>query len=226
MKNVCFIEMEGVLSSLGEYVANKEKVNSFLKELVSFSKKNKIELFLVSGHHEKIAKPILHKNEFTNFFDEKHFLCVDESYINKKESTDKELHENNLKKDPNFLDNYFKQVVIQQILKEKDLNERDALLLGDDIWTDGYYTTRFSKIDFAIFEDNVNDRGKRVDRINGLTYFNLDFSSVKQLLESFPKVDYSALDKYVFEVMKKVLVGDSVQESIKKAALKRLNQNN
>jgi len=226
MKKLCFIEMEGILAPLGNYSPDKEKVTLFLNELTSFSKKNKIELFLVSGHHEPIAKQILHKHEFSKFFDENHFLCVDELYISKKEVADRDLHKENLKKDKFFLDNYFKQVAIQQLLKEKDLNERDALLLSDDIWVDGYYTTRFSKIDFAIFEENITDRGNKVDRINGLAYFSFDFSSVKKLLSDFPKVDLSGLDKYVFEIMKKVLVGDSVQESIRNAALKRINKNN
>jgi hypothetical protein len=119
------------------------------------------------------------------------------------------------------VDSYFKQVLIQEKLVELNLLQKDVLLLSDDVWVDGYYTTRFSNVDFAIFEGNICDRGKKVSRIQGLAYFNFDFSSVESLLRDFPVVDYSFLDRYVFNEMKKVLVGESVQDSIRKRLLRR-----
>ncbi len=226
MKRLCFIEMEGVLSSIAHYKADEKKASVFLKELTKFCKSNKIELYLVSGYHEPVALEKFSENKFNEFFDKKHFLYVSEDYISKKADADKELHKKNLEKDKNFLDNYHKQVVILDLLKEKDLHPKDVLLLSDDIWVDGYYTNRFSKIDFAIFEGNVVDRGKVVERINGLAYFSLDFSSVKILLESFPTTNMAALDKYVFEIMKAALVGDNIKDIAKAVISKRVNQNN
>ena len=226
MKKLCFIEMEGVLSSIGSYIADEKLVNSFLTDLTKFCKSNKIELYLVSGHHEPIAQNKFCENKFSEFFDEEHFLCVSEEYISKKDKGDKELHRTNLEKDKHFLDNYFKQVAILDILKEKDLHPKDALLLGDDVWTDGYYTNRFSKVDFAIFEGNVVDRGKPIERINGLAHFSLEFPSVKQLLENFPLTNGASLDRYVFEVMKKVLVGDNVKDIARAVISKRAKENN
>jgi len=226
MKRLCFIEMEGVLSSISHYKADEKKVTVFLKELTKFCKTNKIELYLVSGYHEPVAESKFYENKFNDFFDKKHFLHVSEDYISKKADADKELHKKNLEKDKNFLDNYHKQVVILDLLKEKDIRPKDALLLSDDIWVDGYYTNRFSKIDFAIFEGNVVDRGKTVDRINGLAYFSLDFSSVKLLLENFPTTNTAALDKYVFEIMKAALVGDNIKDIARAVISKRVNQNN
>lgn len=221
MKKVCFLEFEGVVGAYKNYVPYKSKVNSFLDKLTGFCNEKGVELFLVSGHHESIAKKKLIEGEFHNFFDKNHFIFVDEDYINKKQEDDKKLHLDNLKKDPEFNDSFFKQVFIQKILKEKNLGVSDALLLCNDVWVDGYYTTRFSKIDFALFKDNLTDRGNRVDLINGLVYFELDFNSVNNLLIKFPKTDFSSLDKYVFKVMKKVLVDDKVKDSIKNSILKK-----
>jgi hypothetical protein len=226
MKKLCFIEMEGVLSSKDKYISDSKKVSSFLTELTKFCKSNKVELYLVSAYHEPVAKNKFLENKFDKFFDEGHFLCVSEEYISSKPEADKKLHKDNLEKDKGYLDNYHKQVVIMNLLKEKDLHPKDALLLSDDVWVDGYYTNRFSKIDFAIFEENVVDRGNLIERISGLAYFNLDFATVKLLIENFPPTSDVALEKYVFDVMKKVLVGDKVKDIARAAISKRLNQNN
>ncbi|MDD3083874.1 MAG: hypothetical protein PHP82_02520, partial [Candidatus ainarchaeum sp.] len=129
-------------------------------------------------------------------------------YISSKNENDEKLHRNNLEKDSSFNDSFFKQTIISKILIEKNLQKEDAILFCNDVWVDGYYTMRFSKIDFAIFENNIVDRGKKIEKILGLIYFNFNFSSVKKLLEDFPVVDYSFLEKYVFEVMKGVLMKD------------------
>jgi len=225
MKRLCFIEMEGVLAPFASYKPDLEKVKHFLSQLTSFSKKNKIELFLISGYNEPVAKKIFAENSFESYFDSAHFLFVDETYIGKKVDTDKKMHKDALVKDPKFNDTFFKQPTISALLKEKDLNEKDALLLGCDVWSDGYYTTRFSKIDFAIFEGNVMDRGKPIERLCGLAYYNFGFDSVKQLLEKFPQVNNSSLDKYVFEVMKAALIGEDFKESVKQSLLKRMQNN-
>ncbi len=221
MKKLCFVELEGLLTNYKSYSANDAKIKDFVKSLHSFCKENKIEVFLVSGHHETIAKQKILEKKFHEFFDKEHFVFVDELYIESKGEDDKKLHRDNLAKDPEFNDSFFKQVLIQRVLKEKDVNQKDALLLCNDVWVDGYYTTKFSKIDFALFEENLTDRGNKVERLSGLAYFNFDFDSVKQLLTNFPKVDFASLDKYVFEVMKSVLVGDSVKDSIRQSILKK-----
>jgi len=221
MKKLCFIELEGVLTNYKEYVANDAKVKEFVESLYNFCKENKIEVFLVSGHHETIAKQKMLEKKFHEFFDEKHFVFVNNIYIENKSEEDKKLHKEGLAKNPDFNDSFFKQVLIQRVLKEMDLNERDALLLCNDVWVDGYYTSRFSKIDFALFEENLTDRGNKIEWLSGLAYFNFDFDSVKQLLMNFPSINLVSLDKYVFEVMNKVLVGDNVKNSIRQTIFKK-----
>jgi hypothetical protein len=199
--------MEGVLLPFGSYSPNKSKVKKFLKALTFFCKKNKIVLYLVSGHHSSVASKKLLKSKLDSFFQKENFFCVSDEYISKKTDADKKLHLDGLAKDPEFVDSYFKQVLIQEKLIEHNLLQKDVLLLSDDVWVDGYYTVKFSNVDFAIFEENVCDRGKKIPKVEGLAYFNLGFSSVEPLLKDFPRVDLSFLDRYVFNEMKKVLVG-------------------
>lgn len=225
MKKVCFIELEGVLSSFGSYVPNERRLKNLLDDLIPYCKKKKVELFIISGHHETIAQKKLLEAELHTYFDKGHFLFVDEEYISSKAEVDQKLHRDGLEKDPHFIDSYFKQVAIQKILAQKKIPQKDALLFGDDLWVDGYYTMRFSKIDFALFEENLLDRGKQIQLVSGLAYFKLEFDSVKLLIEKFPKVDNSALDKYVFEAMKKVLIGDNFVEAVKRGLVKKTQNN-
>lgn len=208
MKKVCFIEFEGILDSSGDYKLNTQKTRTFLKKLTDFCSINKIELILISGFHHKIAEEKFSRSFVKSFFKKEKFFYVDDSYLNSKTEFDKKLHMENLKKDKEFTDSYFKQVLIQQFLFDNNIKPQDVILFCNDVWVDAYYTTRFSKVDFAIFEDNVLDRGKRIDRISGLAYFNLEFDSAKILIENFPTTDLSALDKFVFKKIQEALLKD------------------
>ncbi len=225
MKRVCFIEFDGILSSNKTYTLNLKRAKEFMKNLSEYCKKNSIELILVSGFHEKIAKQKLAKSFVKKYFDAQHFFYVDEKYLISKNDADEKMHRENLERDKEFNDSYFKQVLIQQFLHDNKIDPREVLLLCNDIWVDAYYTTRFSKVDFALFEENLCDRGKRTELISGLAYFNLDFSSVKLLLEKFPLQNLCALDKYVFETMKKALLNDVDLNALKKKAIERGQDN-
>jgi hypothetical protein len=225
MKKLCFVEMEGVLLPLHSYSPDEKKSASFVSSLSKYAKKNKIELYLISGYHERVAKEKFALGKLSKYFDEKHFIFVNEHYISKKSEDDAKLHKKNLEDNPNFVDSFFKQVVLSEIIAEKNILPSDVLLLCNDAWVDAYYTTRFSKVDFALLQDNVCDRGKKIDPISGLAYFSLSIGSVKFLLSSFPVVDFSALDKYVYDEMKRVLVGSSFKDAVVKGLSKRSQLN-
>jgi hypothetical protein len=225
MKRVCFLKFEGVLENYKNYLVDLKKAKAFTKELSEFCKKNKIDLYLISGLHEKVAKKSFEKSFVKDYFNKKKFLFVTEDYISSKAETDEKLHRDNLEKDEFFVDSFFKQSIISKMIKEKELEKDSFILLCNDVWVDGYYTMRFSQIDFAIFENNVCDRDKKIEKISGLAYFNFDFDSVKKLLEDFPVVDYFHLDKYVFEVMKEVIMKDVDFSALANKASKRRNFN-
>jgi len=218
--------MEGVLVSDKDYSCDEKRAKKFVSELSSFCKKNNTELYLVSGFHEPVAHAKFNASFLHSIFDEKHFLHVDENYILSKGEADEKLHRGNLEKDPQFNDSYFKQVAMERVLASSaGATPLDALLLSEDLWVDGYYTKRFSKVDFALFEENLRDRGKKTERLSGLAYFNLDFSSVKVLLENFPSTDMRLLEKHVFDIMKAALIGEAgianLANTIKEKKLKK-----
>lgn len=200
--------MEGLLLSDKEYEVNEGEAKVFLKELSDFCKGKEIKLCLISGFHEKVANKKFNDSYLKEYFDERNFLYVNENYIEEKGDNDKKLFLENLGKDPEFNDSYFKQVAMQKFLEENSIEKEAALLLSDDVWVDGFYSTKFSKIDFAIFEDNIVDRGNPIGKIEGLPYFSFNFDSVKSLMENFPVVDFFHLKKFVNDAMTKVLLKD------------------
>lgn len=225
MKRVCFIVFEGILENSNKYLVDVDLATNFLKELKDYCEKNKIKLVLVSGFYKKTAQEKFENSFVKKFFNKKDFFYVDDDYINEKSDADKKVHLENLIKNDEFNDSYFKQVIIQKFLKENNFEASEAILLCNDIWVDAYYTTRFSKIDFALFENNLRDRGKMTNFILGLAYFNLNFDSVKILFENFPKTDLSLLNKFVFEKMQEVLLKDVDFSGVVKKVQKQSEEN-
>ena len=224
MKKAVFIEMEGLLTPFNDYVPDSEKVNDFVKQLSSYCKDKKIALYLISGYHGEFAKQKFEESVLEKYFSKSQFIYVHDEYINDKADADRELHKQKLEKDPGFNDSYFKQVEIKKFLEKESLAKDELLLLSDDVWVDGFYTMKFSGVDFAICEENITERGNPTERIPGLAYFSLDFESVKVLIEDFPEVDTSLLEKFVFKKMSEVLMQDvDFSELAKKAADKKLS---
>ncbi len=222
MKRVCFVEMEGILIEYKGYVPDKKRIEKFSKELTSFCKKEKIDLYLLSGLHKKVATKKFESSILKKYFSKEKFLFVDNKYIEGKEDVDEQRHHSALEKDSEFEDSYFKQVAINKIMEKDKVLPSDILLLCNDVWVDGYYTVRFSKVDFAIFNENLLERGNPIEYISGLAYFSLDFKSVKILLKKFPELDLNPLNKFIFDTMQKILLNDvDFSRVVKKAFQKK-----
>jgi hypothetical protein len=206
MKTICFIEMEGILLDDNEYKADIEKTKDFSEKLINYFKENNIEFYLLSGHHEKIAKEKFENSYLKDLIPIERFIFVDDNYIQKKEEQDKQMHLENLEKDENYKDSYFKQVFIQEQLLKKNIDKKNAVLLCKDIWVDGYYTSRFSKIDFALFKNNLLNKGVKTQLVSGLIYYDLDIFQVKELIENFPVIQTYQLEKIVNEEIRKKLL--------------------
>ena len=200
--------MEGILLAHKNYSPNEKRSNEFMDQLANFCKKEKVDLYLLSGYHEKIAKKEFKKFKLKKYFDKNHFFFVDEEYIGAKAKVDEKIHRDALEKDSEFVDSYFKQVAISKVMEKDSVSKEEVLLLGNDIWVDAYYTTRFTKVNFALFEENILERGNEAERISGLAYFSLNFDSVKILIKDFPEIDLEPMGKFIFNIMKKVLMSD------------------
>ena len=211
MLRVCFIEMEGVLL---ENNSTPQKSEEFVKQLTFFCKEKEIKLILLSGIHEKAAVEKFNSSFLKKYFSDEDFFYVDENYINSKSELDKKLYLKKLHEDSSFEDSFSKQVFMTDLLSKNSFSPKEALLLCNDVWVDAYYTTRFSKVNFALFMDNLKNRNNPADLISGLIYFTLNFSEVISILESFPLVDTTALEKLVFEEIKKSLIPPEAMSSI------------
>ncbi|MDD4251208.1 MAG: hypothetical protein PHX27_03385 [Candidatus ainarchaeum sp.] len=214
MKKLCFLNFEGFLVNNLDYVVDEKKANFFIKKVFEFCKNNNIELFLISGLHEKVVLKKFENSFLKEFITKEHFFFVTDEYISLKHESDEQLHIDNLKNNEFFVDSFFKQTIISKLLAEKNISPNESILFCNDVWVDGYYTTKFSKSNFVIFENNITDRGKKIDKINGLIYFNFD-SNPNELFGELV-IDYSSLNKYVFDVMKDVLLKDVDFSKLKK----------
>lgn len=189
---------------------NMGDVKTILTELSSLEKKfgeKGFRLILLSGLPEKVARQKVQENQLENYFKPDHLFFVSEAYVNAKAEVDKVLYQQHLEKDPQFKDEYFKQVMIEKMVNDFNLDKKDLVLIGNDVWTEGYYTDRFSKIDFAIIESASASLGvKKVDKIPSICYIQRTWEDIQKiLLEPFPVHDPAPLEKFVFKVMSEKL---------------------
>jgi hypothetical protein len=223
MKKVVFVEMEGVLLPFAHYKPSEERAEKFASKLSEYCAENKIKLLLVSGYSYNVAERKFSQSFLKKYFNKENLICVDNKYLESKTPEDLEIYNSRIKQDEEAVDAYHKQHAILEFMKENNLVPSDIILFAEDVWLDGYYSTRFSKVDFAILEENVSEKGIPADRIQGLAYFSLDFPTARDLIKVFPKIDTSLLEKRVFDEIKKSLLGsDSFKTALAQAVQKKL----
>ena len=154
---------------------DKEKTETIMGYLKEMQDKKWINLFLVTGLHEEKAKKILEENNIYKFFKKENCFYVTKDYIHSKEEIDKQRHLQSLDEDPDFVDEYFKQKILMDFFEKGTLNKDETVLISHDIWFDGFYSMRFSKVDFILIEKSLSDRNRPIpEKIQGLNY--MEFS--------------------------------------------------
>lgn len=189
-----------------EPTIDMEAVNRILKELSELEgkyEKQGFHLFLMTGLPQAIAMQKIHEHKLGEYFKAGHVFSVDQEYLMTKEEIDLSLYQKNIEKNPHFKDEYFKQVMIEKIAKDFKVDKSRMLLIGNDVWTEGYYTCRFSKIDFAIIKSASASLGvKKEEPVSGVLYIDRTWDAVQKMLtEPIPPHDCVALEKYVFKIM-------------------------
>ncbi|MBU0636381.1 hypothetical protein KKE06_05130 [Candidatus Micrarchaeota archaeon] len=230
VKTAVILGLEDVLvSGKIDPSIDSKSVQTILENLQKVEKKVKgFHFFLVTGYTKEKVIPLLEKAGLKDFFDEKHLFFVTKEYIDSKEEVDRKLHETELEKDPFFKDEYFKQVTVDKISEELNIPKQKMILIGHDLWFTGFYTMRFSKIDFALIRSALSNRGKpQQEIIKGLTYFNRTWVDFRKLLTgSFPVSNNAFLDRYIQEFLKKELLGEKGINSLVAARKKQLEERN
>lgn len=187
------------------------KLNDVLEILKNLKKLEekfpRFRFFAITGYSADEALKRLEKYGLKEFFPEGRLFFVNKEYLAGREEIDRKLYEQNLKKNPEFKDEYFKQVVIEEIQKKFDYKPEEMVFVGHDLWTEGYYTLRFSKIDFALIRSAHSSLGeKKAGEIKNLIYIERDWKDIEKLVKGeFPKPDYALLEKFVLNKMKEKL---------------------
>lgn len=183
-------------------------VFAILKNLKTLEKKfPRFRFFAISGYSTDEAVKRIEQFGLKEFFPEGRLFTVNKAYLESKEEVDKTLYEQNIQKNPEFKDEYFKQVMIEEIAKKFNYEKEEMILIAHDIWTEGYYTKRYSRIDFAIIKSAQASNGeKKPEEIKKLVYINRAWGDVEKLIRAdFPKPEYAFLEAFVLSKMKEKL---------------------
>lgn len=185
-----------------------KNVFSILKKLKALEKKfPRFRFFAITGFSANEALKRLEKYGLKEYFPEGRIYFVNTKYLAGREDIDRQLYERNIKENPEFKDEYFKQVIIEEIAAQYNYSKEEMLLLGHDLWTEGYYTFRFSKIDFALLRSAHSSLGERKsEEIKGINYIDRAWGDIEKLLKGeTARPDYSMLDRFVINKMKEKL---------------------
>jgi len=202
-KKYVFFSLDDVLIS-GEIDKDVDcdKVNEILGNLQKLEKELDFHMFLISSVAEKPTDERIKKCGIKKYFKAENVFCVDKEYIDSKDELDKTRLEKQLKDDHEFSDEYFKQHIINNYILEKDIQKEMVVLIGHDVWTDAFYTRKFSQIDVALVKEAYSERHRESKHfVKGLIYLRREWGEFRKLLlGQFPDPDYSTLDKYVYRV--------------------------
>jgi hypothetical protein len=220
-KNI-FFSFENVLLPDKDGYPPKKTIEA-MDFLLEFSNKNKIKMYLISGLSKEKAKERIDLLGLKKYFDNDSIFYANDDYINSKSEEDKIRHEQNLEKNPEFVDHYLKQHILLLLIKKGEIKKEDSILIGNDILFDGFYTTRFSGIDFVLVKDLLTNRGEPTNiKPNGINYISISPQDFEKIIYGeLPKQNIQELEKMVFDDLSKQLVGTQLKNTIKKNFLER-----
>ena len=207
-KKNLFISPEDILiKGVVNKEIDKEKTNVIMNYLKGMQENGLINLYMITGFHEEKAKKLIEENNLYEFFKKENSFYVTKDYIHGKEEIDKQRHLQSLEQDPYFVDEYFKQKILIDFFEKGTLKKEETVLVGHDIWFDGFYSMRFSKVDFMLIEKSLSDRNRPIpEKIQGLNYMDFSQADLKKLiLGKFPQADLRYLETYTFAVLKEQL---------------------
>ncbi|HLC37072.1 MAG TPA: hypothetical protein VJK05_05715 [archaeon] len=213
-KTHLFIGLEDVLiPGNAEKEINLSEVKKIIRNLIQLNEKvPEFDFFILTGLREKEALKRIRNFPFLNEVKDK-IMSVTEGYIDSKEPQDKEFYLKRLNENHEFKDEYFKQTVIQGFIG-KGVGREKIELIGHDVWTDGFYTTKFSNVDFALIKSSLTHLDNPLNQeIPGVVYIERTWKDFKKiLLGELKKPSLEELDKYVLNYFRKHLIADELNK--------------
>ncbi len=203
---------------------SREKTDLVMKFLKGLESMGLIELFLISGREKHKAIAEIAGAGLKKFFKKENIFLLNDSYLNSRAEPDRERYDANLAKDPFFTDDFFKQSVLTGLLSTGKIMRENAVLIGHDLWFDGFYTARYSGIDFVLLRDSFSERNVPSSQIPGWVhctdFSREDFESL--IAGKIPKTDAKVLESYIFKHLAREMVdAKELAVMMKKAQDKR-----
>ncbi|MCR4335384.1 MAG: hypothetical protein NUV57_02495 [archaeon] len=221
-KNLFFSLPDVLVSGIVNPKLSKLKVSKLFSFLKPLEEQGLISLYLIVGQDEKTAVKKINEFGIDKFFRKENMFFVTPGYIKEKEEIDRERHLANLDKDAGFVDEFFKQRVLMDLVAEGKITREDSALICHDIWFDGFYCMRFSGVDFFIVNESISERNNPLpEKITGLNYVKLNDSDFKKILaDKFPRSDLRFLETYIFNKLKlELFEGTKIDSLVKKSVI-------
>ncbi len=168
---------------------------NFFRKLSSFLKKNKISFYLVTGLMKDVGDKVVSDNKLDLIFDSNHIFHVDSDYLDSLSEIDREIRFEKFKKDPNYVDEYFKIYFLNKIKPE--LNTNKTIFFGQDIWTDAYYVVEYSKVNALLLKQNIFfNKEVYSNDLKTIPTINLSLSEISIFLKEKKDFDYTPLKSF------------------------------
>ncbi|MBI4210570.1 MAG: hypothetical protein HY544_03640 [Candidatus Diapherotrites archaeon] len=232
-KRSLFFSFEGIFSPSGQGRAvGQAEAGAVMGFLSGLQEKGLVELFLIVGQERSAAEGKLSASRIGGFFREGNIFFITPDYLASKSEVDRERHIAQLRKDPGFVDEFFKQRVITDLAASGRVARDECVLVGRDIWFDAFYTARFSGIDFVLVRESLAERGvpciERMPWLNLVDFTERDFRNV--IMGRMRKHDARLVESYVFGRLKKEFLSGAdlsgLVKAAEKAARKRADDTN
>jgi len=202
-------------------------VDETLGLLAGLQEKGWVELFLIAGQQKAKAQAKIDAAGLGKYFSQGNIFFVNDAYLSSKAALDRERHMAQLKKDPGFVDDFFTQHVLTGLIGSGRVKPKECCLVGHDLWTDAFYTARFSKIDFVLVRSALSERAVRVQQeYRWVNIIDLNGADIKKvLLWTLRSTDPKIIESHIFNRLKKeFLQGTDFSGLVKKTLEKRALQ--
>ncbi|MDO8627633.1 MAG: hypothetical protein Q7K42_04160, partial [Candidatus Diapherotrites archaeon] len=164
---------------------DQNSVREILSNLKELEKKfSDFHLVLVSGLQKKLFDEKILEFGLLDYFKPENVFNVTPEYIKTKSKDDKFVYNKNLSKDPRFKDEYFKQIIINELKIKFSCSLEEMVFVCHDVWSEAYYTCRYGKIDIALIKSSLSKLGEQFEmQIPGLIYIDLAWTDVEKILK-------------------------------------------
>ncbi len=209
-KRSIFLKLGSILPKDGVGQPDAEKLISSLSFLSRLEGKGDLTTYLVVGQEREKTWGRIESACIAKFIQPENMLFASREYIESKDEFDRRRHLSNLEKDPQFVDEYFTQLAIIGLIESGKVMREEAVLVGNDLWFDGFYTMRFSGIDFVLVQERLNERNIPLrERLDGLNYISISEQDMGKVAEwAFPQNNLRMLQNYVMDRLSRELLKD------------------